>query len=282
MLAQLKHILSICLGGIPHICGGYDSDGERVSECIRMSLTDFQWSPQGSLPDAIPRSSSGYDHSAEWGLVISGGYDDDGLRRDVFQTKDGSHFEYLPSLPEESAYHCLTIIDDTRLLVAGGDLTSVYIYDATQSDWIDIGALPSGRRDYPACGVVRGPQIGRPLKVVIAGVGTGYEGDIYDLEANAWQDAGIHNSHFGPRTKYACLLLISANVLPIPIYGASSLPHEDSFIIIGGSSDGLLNSVYKFETSTESFVLMEGVSMEQARGYQSAMYVDVQALPKCD
>ncbi len=217
MLAQLKHILSICLGGIPHICGGYDSDGERVSECIRMSLTDFQWSPQGSLPDAIPTSGSGYDHSAAWGLVISGGFVTDGgngLTSTVFQTKDSSHFEYLPSLPEESCCHCLTIIDDTRLLVAGGRLTSVYIYDSSQSDWIDIGALPSGRRDFPACGVVRGPQIGRPLKVVIAGVGTGYEGDIYDLEANAWQDAGIHNIHFVPRTKLCMPLINSSKCSP--------------------------------------------------------------------
>ncbi len=69
-------------------------------------------------------------------------------------------------------------------------MDSVYVYDAVESDWIDIVALPSGSAYYPACGVARAPENGQPLKVVIAGVGNRYEGDIYDLEANEWQDGG--------------------------------------------------------------------------------------------
>ena len=78
---------------------------------------------------------------------------------------------------------------------------------------------------------------------------------------------------------------ISANMLPLPIKGASSLPYEDSFLMIGGYSQTLdeeLNTVFRFDAEEESFVLMEGVSLRQERRFFSAMYVDAQSLPKCE
>ncbi len=43
--------------------------------------------------------------------------------------------------------------------------------------------------------------------------------------------------------KSACLGLTPADVLLTPIYGASPLPHGDTFTIVGGSSNGDLNTV---------------------------------------
>ncbi len=42
-----------------------------------MSLTNLNWAQKGSLPDDTETAASGYDHSAEWGLLISGGLDAD-------------------------------------------------------------------------------------------------------------------------------------------------------------------------------------------------------------
>ncbi len=111
------------------------------------------------------------------------------------QTKDGSHFDFLPDLPETSYGHCLTIIDETRFLVAGGGLSSVYIYDGNEAEWNDVGVLPNGIGSYPACGVIKDQDNGQALKVVIAGGLFGsddYGVDIYNLERNEWQDAGLH------------------------------------------------------------------------------------------
>ncbi len=188
-------------GGIPHICGGYDFFG-KTSECIKMSLTDLTWDSAGSLPNGAKTSSSGSDHSPQWGLIVSGGLDEnDDNRRTVLKTMDGLNFESLPDLPEASARHCLTIVDNARFLVAGGGLDSVYIYDSVDTQWIDIGALPSGPVDYPACGVVQDLENGLPLKVVIAGVGSGYDVDIYNLETNEWESGGV-GKH--PKSELKC------------------------------------------------------------------------------
>ncbi len=52
--------------------------------------------------------------------------------------------------------------------------------------------------------------------------------------------------------------------------------------MIGGYSLGGLNTIYRYEPADETFVLMEDVSLRQESYLHSAMYVDAQALPKCD
>ncbi len=166
-----------------------------------MSLTDLQWEFEGdSLPDGA-RSSSGYAHSSDWGMVSSGGQNGDGeFLGTVLQTRDGSNFDFLPDLPEVAHSHCLTVIDETRLFAAGGRLDRVYIFDANDSAWSDVGALPSGSSLYLVCGVVRDTNDGRALKVVVAGAGSDLDAvDIYNLETMQWQDGGryeVYNLQF--------------------------------------------------------------------------------------
>ncbi len=75
---------------------------------------------------------------------------------------------------------------------------------------------------------------------------------------------------------------MSANTLPHDIYSASTLPHEDSFLLIGGSNRGeILKTVYRFEAAEETFVLMEGVNFQTEQLLSEVMYVDAQAFPKC-
>ncbi len=101
------------------------------------------------------------------------------------------------------------------------------------------------------------------MKVVVAGSGIMSDAHIYNLETNAWEDGG--------------------HVMPIPIEGASTLPYGDTFLLIGGTSlDQHLNTTYQFNATTETFDLLEGVYLEQERSTFQAMYVEAQALPKCD
>ena len=47
----------------------------------------------------------------------------------VVSTKDGSQFETLPSLPKPVNFHCLVIIDEETLFMAGGyGDSSTYIF----------------------------------------------------------------------------------------------------------------------------------------------------------
>ena len=45
------------------------------------------------------------------------------------------------------------------------------------------------------------------------------------------------------------------------IYGAFTVPYQDSFIIVGGGSDttstGFLDTIYKYEVDTDSWVLLD-------------------------
>ena len=54
-----------------------------------------------------------------FGLVMAGGLDGDYLDS-VIVTKDGSTFETLDSLPTASGFGCLTVVDQTKLLLSGG------------------------------------------------------------------------------------------------------------------------------------------------------------------
>ncbi len=169
------------------------------TECFQMSPIDLHWVGSGNLPDALELSFSGYDHSDEWGLVISGGNPEFGVNLPtVIQTRDGFRFNYLPDLPEASTGHCLTTIDENRLLVAGGHMETVHIYDAEVSQWTPVGPLPSGGlldQFHVTCGVVRDPADGRALKVVVAGLGPDVDQvDIYNLETGAWESGGKPNA----------------------------------------------------------------------------------------
>ncbi len=163
-----------------------------------MDLANLEWTAQSLLPDTLQLSISGYDHSPEWGLIISGGYTGSGDSKAVVKTKDGSHYDHLPDMPEGSYGHCLTIIDENRLLVAGGFLDSVHIFDAYESQWKDIGPFPSGGLYYQyrsSCGIVKHPVDGRALQVVIAGAGMDADQvDIFELETNEWKTSGTYKS----------------------------------------------------------------------------------------
>ena len=81
-------------------------------------------------------------------------------------------------------------------------------------------------------------------------------------------------------------MFLSVTGLPIPMYGASTLAHADTFIMIGGHHDAgdydYLDTVYRFRGPQEDSVLWETLSLAPGRAYHQAMYVDVLALPKCD
>ena len=82
------------------------------------------------------RGDSAYTFLEGFGLVMAGGYGDNRLSS-VIMTKDGSTFETLDSLPTASYAGCLTVVDETTLLLSGGNGASyqALIYDITTNTW---------------------------------------------------------------------------------------------------------------------------------------------------
>ena len=94
------------------------------------------WQEIGKMPSR--RAYSAYAFLEGFGLVMAGGYIGIGSYLDsVIMTKDGSTFETLDSLPTASYRGCLTVVDETTLLLSGGQgaLNQALTYNITTDTW---------------------------------------------------------------------------------------------------------------------------------------------------
>ena len=179
---------------MPFLFAGYPIT-DITNPCHQYDFLEDYWNRCGISTGN--RYDAGFDSDDHWGLVISGGYSPvNGRIALVTKTLDGNYFEALESLPYATYYHCLVILDDDQLFMAGGygstsyD-TDTYVYDATTNTWSeDFGDLYVGRQNL-ACGVVR-DESGKPLEIVVAG-GKTYTGlderlvEIYNIENGVWR-----------------------------------------------------------------------------------------------
>ena len=122
------------LAGLPHVCGGLQGSNlpDNISDlCYRFNPESMQWEQSGSLTDK--KDFVAYDHSPEWGLIVSGGYDGEKYYDTVENTLDSLNFDLLPDLPKEQYIGCLAILDEETLFATGGKTNGIgdnetYIY----------------------------------------------------------------------------------------------------------------------------------------------------------
>lgn len=124
--------------GIPFICGGRDAN-TYFDTCYGYAPTSDSWEEIGTMPSR--RYGSAYTFMDGFGLVMAGGYDGLGHLDSVILTKDGSTFETLDTLPIASRSGCLTVVDQTTLLLSGGNnydggsLYQALSYDIPTDTW---------------------------------------------------------------------------------------------------------------------------------------------------
>ena len=121
--------------GIPFICGGYDG-GTYYDTCYGYMPMSDSWEEIGTMPS--PKYWSAYAFLEGFGLVMAGGSVDGFPRRSVFVTKDGSTFETLHALPYASRDGCLTVVDQTTLMLSGGggeNPSGALSYHITTDTW---------------------------------------------------------------------------------------------------------------------------------------------------
>ena len=120
--------------GLPHVCGGFQgaTSNSNISDlCYRFDQEGLRWEQYGKMTDK--RDFVAYDHSPDWGLIISGGYDGDKYFETVENTLDSLNFNSLPDLPKEQYIGCLAIVDAETLFATGGKTNGIgdnetYIY----------------------------------------------------------------------------------------------------------------------------------------------------------
>jgi hypothetical protein len=107
-----------------------------------------------------------------------------------------------PDLPIEVKGHCLVSLNDTTVLLIGGNLKdgttskATFFYSTDHMTWTDGPSLTIGRY-YHSCALFKSPQHGHTDTVIVTG---GYNGDdlasteFLNLESNSWQSGTQLNS----------------------------------------------------------------------------------------
>ena len=152
---------------------------------------------------------------------------------------NGAIFDWqntLEDLPQKTFFHCLVTLGNGDLFYSGGQGSSFfrdsYKYIMQDNQWDQMADMADIRSNH-GCGTVKNSATGKEEVVVAGGTGRVPGGccpaistsEIYTVEDNAWRQ--------GP-------------ALPRNLSGPTSLPYEDSFLIMGGyDGSSCSDSIYK-------------------------------------
>ena len=144
----------------------------------------------------------GWDYHPTVGLVISGGLwcserSCESIDRVERTTDSGSTFEELAPLPNYLNHHCLKIVDEDSLFVAGGETTrttrrEAFMYRFSTDSWTALNPMTHGRKGL-ACSLVENQSAQKQI-VVTGGYGDD-EGvldsvEIWDVDTGLWLAGG--------------------------------------------------------------------------------------------
>ena len=182
------------------MCGGQqDTENGTITTdlCYQYAPEVDTWFESGSLKEE--RFAYGYDYSDSWGLIMTGGRDPNMSTLDsVEMTRDGFIFEIYQPMPVTKAYHCTAIVDDDRLIVAGGETdegitSSAYMYSKTEDSWTQLPDMVYGRV-LISCRTIANQETGQ-LEVIVPG-GYNYneyyrsDVEIYNVQSESWRFGG--------------------------------------------------------------------------------------------
>jgi hypothetical protein len=173
------------------ICGGWGS--EMIDDCYSIN-------PHGIKKAATARLSKPrfYAASVVWNsttLWMTGGYLPGNVRTKSTEFVQLTGTTPGPDLPLEVAYHCLVSLNDTTLILIGGELQSgtnskaTWFYHTDHKTWTDGPSLTIGRNAH-SCALFKSPQHGHTDTVIVTG---GYNAEnlasteMLNLESNSWE-----------------------------------------------------------------------------------------------
>ena len=79
-------------------------------------------------------------------------------------------------------------------------------------------------------------------------------------------------------------MTFSDGALPVPIKDFSSVPYDNTFLIVGGinfDTNEYIDRVLQFDVTDETFKFVPNARLNRNFGRPAAMLVDVMAFPEC-
>ena len=261
-------------GDLPHVCTGLDGYEGPFDKCYRYASGSDSWLEWGTLSEA--RHRAGCSYSDEHGLVITGGQLLSGPYTDLVEsTQNGQAITLLEELPESKQYSCVVALQGGNLFCAGGS----YAYPSTEvsgkthvfrmdnpenSKWTEVADMITPTEGH-VCGAIAAQDGSQ--EVVAAGgksdiASPTYAVQIYSVNDDMWR---------------------MADPLPYAIDGATSVPYEDSFLLLGGiTTGGYTDGIFMYVPQTDSWTNLYPLKMPRAAFGVTAMMVDRDIFPECE
>ena len=282
-LSNFKYLEGSCmanlLGDQPHICGGWDAWVGYNNKCYRYHPNEDSWTETGEFLETRYGGFGLYGCGFTYahGIVAAGGKGcingcgpgGPGPKGSVDYTMDGQSFGQLAELPDGIENNCLVGLWGGDLFSAGGSIygtvmEKAYIYSNSKNEWSQVADMTTPRQRLMCGAVLTGDD--SQQEVIVAGGNT----DIYDLSPTDVVE--IFSIHYGDWRK--------AKPLPSPIMGATTVPLENTFLILGGQSNRVSDLIYKYHAWDDTWELLDAKLAKPARGVVATM-VNSYIFPSC-
>ena len=257
-------------GGI--ICGGGFEN--TFNDCFEYSYQNQTWLSVGRLNDQRYGASSVFLNGNYW--ITGGGLLNGRLSLVTSEMLKGKHSPFIRSsdLPEQMRHHCMSVVNDTHVFIAGGDWSwkSTYLVDISVEPFI-FNKLPPmmESRSGAACGTIVWPYLSsfsirtNDFLVIVAG-GQSYgstdsstTSEFYSPLANVWVSGpilprGFINGGYFTTRQFSLVM----------VGGKDENGNERSDVMALGSVMGRIEFLPgKLKTPREAFAAIEIITDEE-------------------
>ena len=147
------------VSGSPLVCGG-NEDGSFTDKCHSYHFESMSWTRQPDLMQVRSYSASTLLPNQTFLAIGGNGNDNAGTTSEMFF---GDVWHVGPSPPHDMAGHCVVLINETHVFVAGdasgADAKAAQILDVTTGNWTTLDPMGDEEREAAACGLVGHKEI---------------------------------------------------------------------------------------------------------------------------
>lgn len=259
---RASHRATLLNDGTVLVTGGWNNSGTVYKTAELYDPTAKTWS-KTTNDMGVTRFWHAATLLSNGKVLVTGGYDTGGFapvnNAEVYNPADQTWTATTGDMNSKRALHTATLLDNGKVLVAGGDkgsastTTGADLYDPGTNAWTATGAMLSSREYHTATKLANG-------KVLVAG-GDGFDGmtasywlttELYDPNDGSWSPAAT-NILSSPRSAATATLLASGKVAVMAGFNqATALKTVDVYdpSTLAWSSATALNTARSFHTAT--------------------------------
>ena len=239
--------VSTIFNGTLFTCGGWTGSFRSSDQCYQYDKTSDQWTQAWKMTLARLYSASVMINQTHW--WITGGYSSSSSTAltEICNIPLRQCSAYQP-LPTSSAFHTMLKVNETHFIMCG-EGQKVWIFDQIEEQWTDLPATDYNHDEGICCMVFNEGE----KEVVVAGGVSTNTAEIYNFATEKWRmtDSITDDSR---------------------LYRSQSVPHGNSFLVIGGHSSVNKDKVLYFNPSTETWDELP-VKLQRARNVFAAVAI---------